>query len=82
MVPTIQDRNVTRYDRETKFKIEWVEDDQFFREWQDDLPEISEAEKQRVDRVKASYRKAIALFWGRSLRDAVVLRLNKKSTMN
>ena len=33
-----------------------MRDDQFFREWQDDLPEISEAEKQRLDRVKASYR--------------------------
>jgi len=56
MVQTIQARNVTMYDLETQFKIEWVEDDQFFREWQDDLSEISEAEKQRLDRVKASYR--------------------------
>ena len=56
MVQTIQARNVTMYDLETQFKIEWVEDDQFFREWQDDLPEINNAEKQRLDRVKASYR--------------------------
>jgi hypothetical protein len=56
MVQTIQARNVTMYDLETQFKIEWVEDDQFFREWQDDLPEINDAEKQRLDRVKASYR--------------------------
>jgi hypothetical protein len=56
MVQTIQARNVALYDLETHFKIEWVEDDQFFREWQDNLPEISEAEKQRLDRVKASYR--------------------------
>ena len=56
MVQTIQARNVALYDLETHFKIEWVEDDQFFREWQDNLPEISEAEKQRQDRVKASYR--------------------------
>ena len=56
MVQTIQSRNVTMYDLETQFKIEWVEDDQLFREWQDNLPEISEAEKQRLDRVKASYR--------------------------
>ncbi|MEG4055394.1 MULTISPECIES: hypothetical protein [unclassified Microcoleus] len=54
MAQTIQDRNVTMYDWETKFKIERVEDDQFFREWQDDLPEINDAEKQRLDRVKAS----------------------------
>ena len=56
MVQTIQGRNVTMYDLESHFKIEWVEDDQFFREWQDDLPEINDAEKQRLDRVKASYR--------------------------
>jgi hypothetical protein len=56
MVQTIQARNVALYDLETNFKIEWVEDDQFFREWQDDLPEIKDAEKQRLDRVKASYR--------------------------
>ncbi|WP_445305849.1 restriction endonuclease subunit R [Microcoleus sp. w1-18aA5] len=56
MVQTIQARNVALNDLETQFKIEWVEDDQFFREWQDDLPEISDYEKQRLDRVKASYR--------------------------
>lgn len=56
MVQTIQARNIALNDLETNFKIEWIEDDQFFREWQDDLPEISEAEKQRLDRVKASYR--------------------------
>ena len=42
MVQTIQARNFALYELETNFKIEWVEDDQFFREWQDDLPEISE----------------------------------------
>ena len=56
MVQTIQARNVTMYDLRTKFEIELIEDDQFFREWQDNLPEISEAEKQRLNRVKASYR--------------------------
>ena len=56
MVLTIQARNVALNDLETNFKIEWIEDDQFFREWQDDLPEISDYEKQRLDRVKASYR--------------------------
>jgi hypothetical protein len=56
MVETIQARNIALNDLETHFKIEWVEDDQFFREWQDHLPEINDAEKQRLDRVKASYR--------------------------
>jgi hypothetical protein len=56
MAQTIQAINVAINDLEAQFKIEWVEDDQFFREWQDDLPEITDAEKQRLDRVKASYR--------------------------
>ncbi len=56
MVQTIKARNVTMYDLRTKFGIELVEDDHLFREWQDDLPEISEAEKERLNRVKASYR--------------------------
>ncbi|MEG4502045.1 restriction endonuclease subunit R [Microcoleus sp. F6_B4] len=56
MVQTIKARNVTMYDLRTKFGIELVEDDHLFREWQDDLPEISDYEKQRLDRVKASYR--------------------------
>ncbi|MCC3429864.1 MULTISPECIES: restriction endonuclease subunit R [unclassified Microcoleus] len=55
MVQTIQARNVTMYGLRTKFGIKLVRDDQFFREWQDNLPEISEAEKQRLDRVQASY---------------------------
>jgi hypothetical protein len=56
MVQTIQAKNITMYDLRTKFGIELVENDQFFREWQDDLPEITDAEKQRLDRVKASYK--------------------------
>jgi hypothetical protein len=55
MVQTIQANNVTLDDLETKFGLQLVEDDQFFREWQDNLPEIEDWEKQRLDRVKASY---------------------------
>ena len=32
-----------------------VDDDQFFREWVDDLPQLTDLEKQQLDRVKASY---------------------------
>ncbi|MGK7872704.1 MAG: restriction endonuclease subunit R [Xenococcaceae cyanobacterium] len=55
MVQTIQVKKVILLDLETKFKIQLVEDQQFFREWQDDLPEITEEEKRRLDRVQASY---------------------------
>ncbi len=51
MVQTIQARDITLHDLETKFGLTLVEIDQFFREWQDDLPEISDSEKQRLDRV-------------------------------
>ena len=55
MVQTIQARDITLHDLETKFALNLVENDKFFREWQDDLPEITDLEKQRLDRVKASY---------------------------
>lgn len=39
----------------TAATLQWVEDENFFREWQDNLPEITGAEKQRLDRVEPSY---------------------------
>ena len=55
MVQTIQASSVTLLDLETDFKLQLLEDEQLFREWQDNLPEITYIEKQRLDRVKASY---------------------------
>ena len=55
MVQTIPAREITLQQLAEKFGLQLVEDRQLFREWQDDLPEITEAEKQRLDRVKASY---------------------------
>lgn len=55
MVKTIPAKDLTLNELETIFKLHLVEDDQFFREWQDDLPEITEIEKQKLDRVKTSY---------------------------
>ena len=37
------------------FGLQLAEDEQFFREWQDDLPEITELEKQLLDRLKAGF---------------------------
>ncbi|MBO1347211.1 MAG: restriction endonuclease subunit R [Hormoscilla sp. GUM202] len=57
MVSTIQAQNITLMDLSEKFGLERTEDDkQFFREWQDNLPELTEAEKQVLDEVKADYR--------------------------
>lgn len=55
MVQTIQPKEINLDELETKFDIQLVESEDFFREWQDELPEINEAEKQRLDRVKTSY---------------------------
>ena len=55
MVQTLPAREITLHELTEKFGLQLVEDEQFFREWQDNLPEITKAEKQRLDRVKASY---------------------------
>jgi hypothetical protein len=55
MVQTLAAREITLHELTDKFGLQLVEDEQFFREWQDDLPEITEEEKQRLDRVKSSY---------------------------
>lgn len=55
MVQTIQAKDISLSELRRIFNLQRVEDEQFFREWQDDLPEITEMEKQKLDRVKASY---------------------------
>lgn len=45
---------VNLYELRTKFSLQFVDDDQFFREWMEDLPQLTDLEKQ-LDRVKASY---------------------------
>ena len=55
MIQMLPTKEITLLALETKFGLQLVEDEQFFREWQDNLPEITDAEKPRVDRVKASY---------------------------
>ena len=55
MVQIIQASELTLHDVKEKFNLQLVEDEQFFREWQDDLPEVTDAEKQWLDRVKADF---------------------------
>jgi hypothetical protein len=55
MVQTIQARDITLHELETRFGLTLVEDEQFFREWQDNLPDITASEKQQLDRVKTNY---------------------------
>lgn len=55
MVQVIQAEKVTLYYLEKKFKLQLAEDNEFFPEWRQDLPALADAEKQQLDRVKASY---------------------------
>lgn len=55
MTQTIQAKDINlRYLIDT-FRIQLVENDQFFREWQDNLPEINDLDKQLLDKVKAGF---------------------------
>ena len=55
MVQTIQAKEITLRDLIVKFGIQLVEDEQFFWEWQDNLPEVTEIDKQLLDKVKAGF---------------------------
>lgn len=55
MIQIIQAEKIMLYDLENKFKLQLTTDEQFFQEWQGELPEITDSEKQDLDRVKASY---------------------------
>lgn len=55
MVQTIQAQNVNLRDLIDKFGIQFVQDLQFFPEWQENLPELTDSEKQQLDKVKAGY---------------------------
>jgi len=55
MVQTIPAKDLSLHDVKEKFGLKQAEDDQFFREWRDDLPEITDLEKRSLDQVKADY---------------------------
>lgn len=55
MVQTIQSKNVTLEELQTLFGLQFVRDEDFFREWQDDLPEITDFQKQQLNQIKAGY---------------------------
>lgn len=55
MVQTIQAKDVTLLELETLFGLQLIRDRQFFREWQDNLLEITEIEKKQLDKVQAGY---------------------------
>lgn len=56
MVQTIQAQNINLHDLKESFGLERTDDEQFFREWQDELPELMDLEKQTLDEIKGDYR--------------------------
>ncbi len=55
MVQTIQAKDLTLHDVKEKFGLKQAEDEQFFGEWLDDLPELTDLEMRSLDRVKADF---------------------------
>jgi hypothetical protein len=55
MVQTIQAQEITLPQLSEKFGLERTDDAQFFQEWQDNLPELNDVEKQVLDEVKGDF---------------------------
>ncbi len=55
MTQTIQAKDVTLRDLTVQFGLQLTEDEQFFREWQDDLPDVTDDQKRFLDKVRAGY---------------------------
>jgi hypothetical protein len=55
MVQTIQISDLTLHEVKTKFNLQENQDDSFFREWQDNLPELTELEKQELNQIKKNF---------------------------
>lgn len=55
MVQKIQAQYISRRDLIDRFGLQFVENLQFFPEWQENLPEITDSEKQQLDQVKSGY---------------------------
>jgi hypothetical protein len=55
MVQTLTAENVTLEQLILLYGLELVDSEEFFREWQDDLPELLNSEKQLLDKIKAGY---------------------------
>ena len=55
MVQTISAKDVTLEQLEKHFQLQVAEDEGFFWEWQEDLPEVIDWQNQLLDEVKAGY---------------------------
>ncbi|MEH2271670.1 MAG: type I restriction endonuclease [Nostoc sp.] len=55
MIQVIQAHNVSLADLEARFGLQQTESEDFFTEWLDTLPEITDLEKQDLDRIKLHF---------------------------
>ncbi|MEH2317257.1 restriction endonuclease subunit R [Nostoc sp.] len=55
MTQTLAAENITLEQLILLYGLELVDSEEFFREWQDDLPELTSLEKQLLDQIKAGY---------------------------
>lgn len=55
MVQIIPAEKITLEELIAVYGLQLVEDEQFFPEWQYNLPELTDVEKQLLDQVKAGY---------------------------
>ena len=55
MTQTVQAQNINLRYLIDHFNLQWIRDQEFFREWQEDLPEITDLEKQLLDQVQEGY---------------------------
>ncbi|MEH2191096.1 MAG: hypothetical protein V7K98_00295 [Nostoc sp.] len=55
MTQTLAAENVTLEQLILLYGLELVDSEEFFREWQDDLPELTSLKKQLLDQIKAGY---------------------------
>lgn len=55
MVQTIQARDISLYELEENFGLELVTNTEFFTEWTENLPLLTDSEKSSLERVKSNY---------------------------
>lgn len=55
MVQVIQDKDITLNQLIEQFALQRNDNENFFREWRDNLPELNDLEKQNVEEIKTEY---------------------------
>ncbi len=55
MVQAIQASDLTLHDVKVKFVLQETPDEFFFREWQDNLPELTDGEREKLDKIKRDF---------------------------